>query len=267
MEQATRKQYDLICSLGGNCSVAHNLRFRNMRPFSLPFDWCYILDDAPIYKLAECFDNNFKFYCLKENLQELPENSAHKDKVQYKDTYTGYIYANHFSKSINDCSGGGNEYMNFKAKQDRRIERLYSEIEKGSKILFLLSTSFEIGIDCVANLKRALEQKWNNKVFDFIVMSFNCSEDSTIENNGIMMIKYKRGTNLYDFIYTNYEWAFLDKITLSNVIKKRNYHIFKIAKLRRGIKILILTRIATICRIRLKCLGLRFELCIGKESE
>lgn len=101
--------------------------------------------------------------------------------------------------------GGGNEYMNFKAKQDRRIERLYSGIEKGSKILFLLSTSFEIGIDCVANLKGALEKKWNDKIFDFIIVSFNCSEDSMIENSSIMMIKYKRGTNLYDFVYTNYE--------------------------------------------------------------
>lgn len=157
--------------------------------------------------------------------------------------------------------------MNFKKKQDRRIERLYGEIEKGSKILFLLSTSFEIGVDCVVNLKRTLEKKWHNKIFDFIVISFGCSEDSMIENSGITIIKYKRGTNLYDFVYTNYEWAFLDKIALNNVIKKRNYYIFKITKLRRGIKILILTRIATICRIRLKCFGLRFELCIGKESE
>lgn len=80
-------------------------------------------------------------------------------------------------------------------------------------------------------------------------------------------MKYKRAMNLYDFHYTNYEWAFLDNISLNKGHQKKRTYIFKICKLHRGLKILILTRIATICRIRLKCLGLRFELCIGKESE
>ena len=258
------KQYDLICSLGGNCSAAHNLRFRNMRPFSLPFDWCYILDDLPIYKLADCFRDDFKHYCLKENLKELSQNPSHKDKVQYQDSFTGYIYPNHFSCSIN---GWGGEYMKFKEKQNRRIARLYEKIDKGQKILFLLSTSFEIGIDCIMNLKSVLEKKWSDKIFEFIIISFDCAKDSTIENNGITMMKYKRSTNLYDFHYTNYEWAFLDNILLNQNNSKKQTCIFKISKLRRGVKILILTRIATICRIRLKMFGLRFELCIGKESE
>ncbi len=28
-------RYDLICSLGGNCSVAHNLLYRRLRKFAL----------------------------------------------------------------------------------------------------------------------------------------------------------------------------------------------------------------------------------------
>ena len=255
-------QYDLVCSLGGNCSAAHNLRFRNMRLFSLPFDWCYILNDKPIYKLAECFRDDFKCYCLKKNLKELPKNPSHNDKVQYQDIFTGYIYPNHFSYSIN---GGG--YMKFKVGQNRRIARLYEKIQKGQKILFLLSTSFEIGIDCVVNLKNELEKKWGNKIFDFIIISFGCNGDSVVKNNGITMMQYKRKTNLYDFHYTNYEWAFLDNISLNQNNSKKQTYVFRIDRLHRGVKILILTRIAAICRIRLKCLGLRFELCIGKESE
>ena len=163
--------------------------------------------------------------------------------------------------------GGGGESMRFKEKQNRRIARLYEKIQKGQNILFLLSTSFEIGIDCVVNLKSVLEKKWSDKIFEFIIITFDCAKDSIIENNGITLMQYKRKMNLYDFHYTNYEWAFLDNISLNqNSIKKQTY-IFRISKLRRGVKILILTRIATICRIRLKCLGLRFELCIGKESE
>lgn len=37
-------QYDLIVSLGGNCMVANNLRYRNMLAFSIPFDWGYMQD-------------------------------------------------------------------------------------------------------------------------------------------------------------------------------------------------------------------------------
>lgn len=159
------------------------------------------------------------------------------------------------------------EYMIFKTKQNRRIERLCEEIKKGTKILFLLSTNFEVNADCIANLKTALEKKYSDKIFDFIVIAFNCSKDSTIKNHSITIMKYKRAMNLYDFHYTNYEWAFLDNISLNKGHQKKRTYIFKICKLHRGLKILILTRIATICRIRLKCLGLRFELCIGKESE
>lgn len=44
-----KTEYDLIVSLGANCSVAHNLRFRGLRPVSLPFDWCYFVDDVSIH--------------------------------------------------------------------------------------------------------------------------------------------------------------------------------------------------------------------------
>lgn len=52
-------RYDLICSLGGNCSVAHNLLYRGLRKFALPFDWTYFEDISAIYKLAESFEVKF----------------------------------------------------------------------------------------------------------------------------------------------------------------------------------------------------------------
>ena len=58
------KTYDLVCSLGGNCTVAHNLFYRNKRYFSLPFDWLYMENETPVFKLAECFKNDFKDFCL-----------------------------------------------------------------------------------------------------------------------------------------------------------------------------------------------------------
>ena len=95
------KKYDLICSLGGNCSAAHNLKIRGLRNFSLPFDWCYIKNEKPIEYLTEGFENGFKNFLLKKNLEELKGNEyneAHISCAQYKDSYTGYYFVNHFRK-------------------------------------------------------------------------------------------------------------------------------------------------------------------------
>lgn len=64
-----KRQYDLICSLGGNCAAAHNLQYKGLRPFSLPFDWVYMLNEEPLYKLADCFKDDFSRFFLQENLK------------------------------------------------------------------------------------------------------------------------------------------------------------------------------------------------------
>lgn len=37
-----KKTYDLIASLGGDCSAASQLRLRGLRHEAYPFDWTYI---------------------------------------------------------------------------------------------------------------------------------------------------------------------------------------------------------------------------------
>lgn len=214
----SNKQYDLIFSLGGNCSAAHNLKYRNKRPFSLPFDWLYIINDQPIWKLADCFDEDFNKFCLKENLLPLPdgENDSHKDKVHYYDSYTGYRFVNHFTKKIED---GGFESVN--KNNIKRIKRLYDYINKSQCILLILSTAFEMDTSCILNLKKCLENKWPKKQFDFEIISFGCKEDSIISDNNITVRKYKRDINPYDFNQTNFEWIFLDNIQLNPMIISR----------------------------------------------
>ena len=63
-------------------------------------------------------------------------NRAHTDNAQYKDTYTGYYYVNHFSKKIDNSD----EYEIVKTKLDRRIKRMLEYIDNSDKILFVLST-------------------------------------------------------------------------------------------------------------------------------
>jgi hypothetical protein len=255
------KEYDLICSLGGNCAAAHNLLYRGLRLFSLPFDWCYIENEKPIYKLAECFRDDFLNFCLKNNLKLLNNgvNPAHKEKIQYIDEFSEYIFPNHFDKYIED---GG--YEPFKLKMDRRIKRLYKNIQDGNKILFIISTNFDLDLDCVKFLKKTLNKKWENKKFDFLVISFNCNEDIDFCENKIQVQKHIRPMNDYDFTQTNNEWAILDDIEINkNIIGIDNY-ILRFKKIKKGISVYLFGQISTLLRFRFYLFGLRIDFCIGK---
>ena len=145
--------YDLICSLGGNCAIAYNLRYRNMRYFSLPFDWTYIKDEKPIEFLTYCFkgEKNFKDIALKSNLELVEvdkKNDGHRDKIKYRDNLSKFYFFNHFTEPIEM----GGVYDNFKKTFDKRIDRMLELIEKSSKILFILSTSFDFELSYFYNL-------------------------------------------------------------------------------------------------------------------
>ena len=152
-----KKEYDLICSLGGNCSAAHNLRYRNMRYFSLPFDWCFMVNEMPIEKLTECLKENTLFkIAQKENLIPLNEEeekfvALHSSAFNYKDTFSEYYFVNHFRKKISE---GG--YEDFRKKFEKRLSRFQEYIEKSNSILFILTTRINFREDILLNLKNTL---------------------------------------------------------------------------------------------------------------
>ncbi len=259
-----KNEYDLICSLGGNCAAAHNLLYRNLRKYSLPFDWCYIKSEQPIKYLCEGFENNFKNFFLKENLVELTGeeyNHAHNCMGQYKDTYSGYYFVNHFMHGETPDTA----YDKVHTKLTRRLTRLQEKIKNGKNILFILSTCIEVDTDVVIELKRKLQELYTDKNFEFVIISFNCKNDEEyISDDTIYVKKYKRATNSYDFNVTNYEWNFLDNIKLNEPKNEKN--IFKISKIKKGFKISILNFISTVFSIKLYLFGIRFNFCIGKEK-
>lgn len=218
-----KKKYDLICSLGGNCMVANALRYRNLRTFSLPFDWCFIMDEKPIYILAECLKNNtLDYIAQKKNLLPLTKEEEktvqqHQKTVHYKDSYSGYYFVNHFHKPL---SKGG--YEDFRPTFEKRLKRLTDYLEKSNDVLFLLGTSFDFDKNALLVLQETLKTKYPRKNFDFELIEFNCKADSVKqENDNLIIKKYKRDSNLYDFTKTNIEWAFLDDITLSDLFVKK----------------------------------------------
>ncbi len=222
-----KKKYDLICSLGGNCAAAHNLLYRGLRHYSLPFDWCYIKNDKPIEYLCEGFQNNFKDFLLKENLVPLTGeeyNNSHTTNAQYKDILTGYYFVNHFTKDADFDE----DYEIVYAKIKRRLNRLLNKIVCGKNILFVLTASFYIDIEKIKNLKSVLQSSYPDKNFDFYVMFFNQTENKISKEENFTVKYCKRPLNVKDFNETNKEWKFLDKISLNaGISKKSGYEIGK----------------------------------------
>lgn len=260
-------KFDLICSLGGSCSVAHNLLIRNLRKFALPFDWTYIKSEDAIYNLAECFKNNFQDFLLRENLQELvgeEYNNSHSNKVQYKDSKTGYYWVNHFDRKIENL----NEYQKVKQKIDRRIRRLKFCIDKSEQILFILSVNFNIKIESIQYLSSTLQALYSNKNFQFKVIVFSSKEDQILKIKNIEINYYKRDYNNYDYNQTNYEWAFLDNLIYdpSYLIgkEKKEKILFSINRIKKGLRICILPRLNTVFYVKLYFFGLRLQLSFGK---
>ena len=241
-----KKKYDLICSLGGNCSVAHNLRFRGLRLYSLPFDWCYMDNETPLYKLAECFMNDsFNLIAQKENLIFLPNNENdkfHSNTVHYKDSWSNYYFVNHFCKKIEE---GG--YDDFSKVLKRRIRRLLDKIETSQNILFILGVNFEIEKSALLYFQSVLNKKYPNKNITIELVEFNCNTNDIIcENSNFTIRKYKREQNLYDFTQTNFEWAFLDNIKI--LPENKNSKLLKITKIKKGLSVNIFSSLLTIIR-------------------
>ncbi len=216
-------KYDLIVSLGGNCMVAHNLRYRNMRPFSLPFDWIYMQNEKPLKYLTKGFKDRFEKLCLFDNLEKVPGNNSHK--IIYRDNYSGFLFPNHFERDILDTK----EYKKVYKKLRRRVDRLFDVIERNKSILFILASEISFSEKDILDLKTTLSQLYPQKILHFRIMCFNSNnnEEKILEDN-IHIHKYTRPQNEYDFTKTNYEWAFLDSIKPTIRMPKNSIKIFSL---------------------------------------
>lgn len=203
---ADKQQYDLVCSLGGNCAAAFQLQYRKMRSFSLPFDWCYVENEKPLEYLVEGFADGFKNLALKENLKRVDGTKDHP--VIYQDGYSGYFFPNHFKEDAEK------EYVDFYKKLRRRVERLIGKISNAHRVLFVFSTPIPFDVSLFERLNEKLLQLYPAVHFDFKLISFGCPAEEELTVGNITLNRCVRQQNFYDFYKTNYEWAFLDNIAL-----------------------------------------------------
>lgn len=209
MDGTKTLKYDVICSLGGNCSVAHNLLYRKKRPFSLPFDWVYMEDESPLIYLQEGFKNNFKNLALKTNLKKLPATSEHQ--VIYYDSYSGYYFPNHFTTSLDEHDS----FPSFYKTLHRRTDRLIHLLNTGKSALFILTCTFNPSSACLLTLHETLVRLFPHCHISFKIMIFGDKNPFSISqlSKDIQICYISRPFNEYDFYHTNYDaWHFMDDI-------------------------------------------------------
>lgn len=157
------KRYDMVCSLGERCMVAHQMRLNCLRSISNPFDWLISVNlDAVVDTLMSAGDAFF----LKENVHLEDRGAEHLTAI---DSHTGFI-------SLHDFVGlesFDEEYENVMEKYHIRIQRLLDMIRKSESILFVrTNVKWE-------KLEKLLElQQLNPKAqMDFLVVNTTKTEE------------------------------------------------------------------------------------------
>lgn len=168
-----KKTYDIIYSLGSNCSAAGFLNKHYLRVSSGPFDWWMMQN--PCEDNFECrarlVCSHFSNFLKKENLEyvELPEDEPRDpDFDPYLDHGYPGIYLPH------DFPIGEPMEQNYdmvKAKYDRRIARFYEKIQASDRVLLVWICIDDVGCD-PKTVKRLCDEMCDTfgKTVDFLLI-------------------------------------------------------------------------------------------------
>lgn len=219
MKKFEKSEYDLILSLGGSCSVAKQLIFKNLRTESFPFDWLFHKSNETLKYLIQGFSDDFKDFLLKENLRPSSlEERGDSDRLQYKDKLTGYFSIHDFDKE--------EDYPKVYKKYQRRINRLKKRLSHSNRILLILDASYHVDLTYLTLIRKAIQSKYKIPVVDIYLLQFNSNisqdyyfeEKSLSDSKNIRIIHIRRNICKDDFEKQPEYWNFLKSIE-----RKRNF--------------------------------------------
>ena len=206
-----RRMYDLIIPVGENCACATLLKRANLRKYSLPFDWSGLEDSS--YDLtgglcAKCHliindcKQMFEYGDFEEREHKGNDNT-HRFIVNKK---TGLRYMHDFITS----ASFEEQYPAYVKKYMRRIDRLYSEINKSDNILILydkvMTAKYYRAKDVLEpytllGITSALKQKWPRKNFYFLIL---------LHDEKIAVTDYREEHPFPNmtYVYLNNQWPY-----------------------------------------------------------
>ncbi len=224
-----RSAYDLIVSLGGNCSVASQTAHRGLRHCSLPLDWALMDDERPLAMLPELLATGFADFCQYENMYEYRAVAKEHgvEMCQLEDKYSGYRMIHSFPSPFADREKYGKNLAVLK----RRIRRMYSLVSKAKNVLFVLATGFEFDVGLLDKVYAALVETFPGVEVELVNMQFSarqCEEFDILGGYGHVMRVERAVHTIYDVHLTVPEWEWMDVIRITGAvdpatIRRRNF--------------------------------------------
>ena len=181
-------KFDLVVSIGEDCTCSGYLRRCRLQDFSYPFDW---LTKASFASRIELLLNNFSDFLNKKDLYilEKPKNGNVDKKCDYwaDKKYDFYFYHDFPANESFESA-----YKKIKEKYSRRITRLYKQISDSKNVLFVWwSRSKHQSIELVQDYYTKLSQRFpSNSVYLLIIESSENEENIFLEDNHILISRF-----------------------------------------------------------------------------
>lgn len=97
----------------------------------------------------------------------------------------------------------------------RRVERLVSILQGGRRVLFLVATGVPISEETLVRVVEAFGGEFPGTEFTLRYLHFGAEASSELDIGPVRRTDIVRRQNRYDFVKTNYEWAFLDEVRVT----------------------------------------------------
>ena len=189
-----KKVYDIVYSLGYDCTCARYMAKYHLRSYAGPFDWITLCD----YKTRmEYILNDFENFLNKEDLEFIPRppekdylNPKMIDFVNKRDKFEFY-HDFPKGKTLDES------FPEIKAKYDRRIKRFDEKLKTEKNILLLwLSHEVKVSNEELLKYSEKIMAKYGKKI-DFIYLENDKTKGKgEVEKEEISphIIKYKLRT-------------------------------------------------------------------------
>lgn len=167
-----KAEYDLVVSLGGSCAAAGQLLAREMRKFSLPFDYLYSYSVRPLESLARQFKTDFSRWLLPENVRECPVDKMRPgaSEYQYFDEETGYLFAHQFLRHAD-----ADHINEVRQRSLRDIRKLCEKMSMARSVALCFDADFDGDVEsAILTLRESLLEKFGaDKRVDCYIWRFN----------------------------------------------------------------------------------------------
>lgn len=151
------KSYEVVCSLGERCMVAHQLRLNNLCMFSNPFDW---LVSGDLQAVIDILLTKGKNFFREENISVADREG---ENLMVTDLYNHLISIHDFPKDIPFDM----EYDRFIEKYIRRMLRLLQLINEKDSVLFVRTNVASDEIETLFSL----QQLNKNTAMDYLIIN------------------------------------------------------------------------------------------------